>query len=179
MVIGLQPRTNSYPGSFSPSVEATIRPLAKGRVLHLFSGQSLIGDERVDIERPEATINDDVARFITTDTRDWDWVILDPPYGITRCGSKLAQYGIKEAVSGNVGFRRLLMSYFRAHTDNVLWLDHCAPVFRGFRRRQLWLCLPGGFETVRVLSWLERVRTIQEVMPIDDDGARSKEGVRE
>ena len=40
--------------------------------------------------------------------------------------------------------------------DNVLWLDYCAPSIKGFYRKKLWLLLPGGFHTVRVLSWLQK-----------------------
>jgi len=32
----------------------------------------------------------------------------------------------------------------------------CAPLPKGFKRRKLWFLMPGGYHTVRVLSWLER-----------------------
>jgi len=42
------------------------------------------------------------------------------------------------------------------HTENVLWLDQCAPNFGGFGRKKLWVFIPGGWMNVRVLSWLKR-----------------------
>ena len=146
-----------YPGAFTKPVEDILKSHINGRVLHLFSGASLIGDERIDIEHPHATQKLDVKQFIKTDTRDWDWVILDPPYNITRVGIKLKGYGLSGCIASDVIFRRALKSYFQQHVANILWLDICAPMISGFERKKLWLLLPGGFHTVRVLSWLSRV----------------------
>ena len=82
--------------------------------------------------------------------------MLDPPYQIASADTKLNDYGIKSAASSNVVLRRKLKHYFQRHTDNILWLDICAPSIRGFYRKKLWLVLTGGFHTVRVLSWLKR-----------------------
>lgn len=148
--------TGEYPGAFPPKVDIVIRQLVGNRILHLFSGSSLIGEERIDIEHPNATKNMNVKEFIASDDRVWDWIVLDPPYQITRTDAKLNGYGIKGAVSSDVIFRRKLKQYFQKHTDNVLWLDICAPMIKGFYRKKLWLVLTGGFHTVRVLSWLKR-----------------------
>ena len=148
--------TGEYPGAFPPNVGIVIKRLVKGRILHLFSGSSTIGEERIDINHPNATKNVNVKDFIKRDERYWDWVVLDPPYQITRTNTKLNGYGIKGAVSSDVIFRRGLKQYFQRHVDNVLWLDICAPVIKGFKRQKLWLLLPGGFHTVRVLSWLKK-----------------------
>jgi len=148
--------TGEYPGAFPPNVDIVIRRLVSGSVLHLFSGSSSIGEERIDIEHPNATQNMDVRDFITEDIRDWDWVILDPPYEISSAKSKLKDYGIITSLSTNVPLRRVVKRYFQLHAENILWLDICAPIIKGFYRKKLWLYLPGGFHTVRVLSWLKR-----------------------
>ena len=148
--------TGEYPGAFPPKVDTVLRRLVKGRILHLFSGSSLIGDERIDIEHPNATKNMNVKEFIATDNSIWDWVVLDPPYQITKVDVKLAGYGLKGAVASDVIFRRNLKHYFQRHAENILWLDQCAPMIKGFYREKLWLVLTGGFHTVRVLSWLKR-----------------------
>ncbi len=154
--VGMGTNNTGYPGAFPPAIQSLIQSQISGKVLHLFSGSSLIGDERVDIEHPNATLNCDVEVFVREDKRNWDFVILDPPYQITRTDAKLNGYGIKGAISANVDRRRLIKDYLQRHTKNVLWLDQCAPMIKGFRRQKLWLVLPGGFHTVRVLSWLER-----------------------
>ena len=147
---------NNYPGAFATEVDRVIRQAIKGSVLHLYSGTSLIGDVRVDIEHPNATVNCDVEDFVKEDNRLWDFVILDPPYQITRTDVKLNGYGIKGAISANVDRRRLIKEYLQKHTENVLWLDQCAPMIKGFRREKLWLVLPGAFKNVRILSWLQK-----------------------
>jgi len=155
-VLGMGMNTSGYPGAFTKPVQDIIKNTIYGKVLHLYSGSSLIGDERIDIEHQNATKNMNVKEFIAIDKRKWDWVILDPPYQITRSDTKLSGYGIKGVVSSDVIFRRGLKHYFQNHCENILWLDICTPMITGFYRRKLWLLLPGGFHTVRILSWLER-----------------------
>lgn len=147
---------NNYPGAFAVEVDRAIRQTIKGKVLHLYSGTSLIGDVRIDIKHPNATINCDVESFIQEDGEMWDFVILDPPYQITRTDAKLNGYGIKGAISANVKRRRLIKGYLQRHANNVLWLDQCAPMINGFYRKKLWLVLPGAFKNVRILSWLKK-----------------------
>jgi hypothetical protein len=155
-VMGMGFNNSSYPGAFTKPIEDIIRNHIAGTVLHLFSGSSLIGDTRVDINHKNATLNYDVKDFIKTDKEHWDWVILDPPYNITRVGTKLKGYGLSGCVASDVSFRRALKAYFQEHTENVMWLDICAPMVKGFQCEKLWLLLPGGFYTVRVLTWLKR-----------------------
>ena len=147
-----------YPGAFGFNVEWIIRGLVEGSdsVLHLFSGDSKLGHERVDIENKNATVNCDVGDFLEADNRQWEWTVLDPPYAIKSAESKLVGYGNKMALSANVPLRRKVKAYLQKHTENTLWLDLCAPTVKGFYRQKLWLVLPGAFHQVRVLSWLKR-----------------------
>jgi len=154
-VTALGMNKSGYPGAFTEPVKQIVKSVLYGKVLHLYSGASLIGDERVDLEHPNATINCRVEDFIKNDKREWDWVLLDPPYAITR-KAKLEQYAETASLSADVKWRNQIKQWFRVHTDNILWLDYCAPMITGFRREKLWLLLPGGFHNVRVLSWLKR-----------------------
>jgi len=147
---------SGYPGAFTKPVQNIIKSLITSPSLNLYSGSSLIGDVRLDIKHTNATDNINVDEFIKTDIRDWAWVILDPPYQITRTDAKLNGYGIKGAVSSCLQRRRPLKRYLSQHAEDILWLDQCAPMIKGFRREKLWLLLPGGFHNVRVLSWLKR-----------------------
>lgn len=146
---------SDYPGAFTEPVKQIIKSVVYGKVLHIYSGSSLIGDERIDLEHPNATLNMRVEEFMGTDTRDWDWCLLDPPYAITR-RTKLDKYAETASLSADVVWRNTIKQYFREHVDNILWLDYCAPMIRGFCRQKLWLLLPGGYHNVRVLSWLKR-----------------------
>ena len=58
--------------------------------------------------------------------------------------------------------RRALCKYFREHTRNILWLDMCAPLPAGFKRKELWFLFPGGYHTLRILSWLVKVGNRQD-----------------
>jgi len=154
--IGMGTNNTGYPGAFPVAIQSLICGLTFGKVLHLFSGSSRIGDVRVDIEHKNATENCDIREFIENDGAYYNWVVLDPPYAIIRAETKLATYGRAKAISSDVIFRRKLKQYLQRHTDNILWLDFCAPTIKGFYRKKLWLVLPGGFHTVRVLSWLQK-----------------------
>lgn len=147
---------NDYPGAFPREVNRVIKGLVKGEILNLYSGSSKIGSVRIDIDHYNATDHLDVEEFIKNDNRDWGWVILDPPYAITRVDAKLNGYGIKGSIAANVNRRRLIKQYLQNHAENILWLDQCAPMIRGFYRKKLWLVLTGAFKNVRVLSWLKR-----------------------
>ena len=161
--LGLGFNNSNYQGAFTVPVKEVIKKLVSSPCLHLFSGSSLIGDERVDIEHPNSTLKMNVKDFILTDKRDWSWVVLDPPYQITRRNEKLSGYGLSGCVASDVQFRRQLKRYFQTHAENILWLDICAPMIKGFKREKLWLFLPGGFHAVRVLSWLKRISKPMEL----------------
>lgn len=154
-VLGMGMNTSGYIGAFTAPVQSIIKSVIYGKVLHLYSGASLIGNERVDLEHPSATINMRVEEYLRQNGGSWDWALLDPPYAITR-RKKLDQYSLNASLSADVLWRREIKQWFREHTDNVLWLDYCAPMITGFGRKKLWLLLPGGFHNVRVLSWLKR-----------------------
>lgn len=160
-IVGLGNNITGYPGAFTPKVDMILRDILKLHrpcsVLHLFSGVSTIGQERIDIERPEATKRVDVLDFIDKDNRDWDFVILDPPYEIKR-KAKLQVYGRASSVAADVELHRKIEEYFRNHAENILWLDMCAPLPKGFKRLKLWFLFPGGYHTIRILSWLVRDR---------------------
>ena len=160
-ILGLGIAKGNYAGEFTKPVKDIIKYTIKDskRVLHLFSGTSAIGDVRIDIECPQATDRKDVIEFINTDNNYWDFIILDPPYEIKR-KSKLEEYGKTSSVAADVLLRHELMKYFKSHTDNVIWLDVCAPMIGGFIRKKLWFLFPGGFHTIRILSWLTKSQDI-------------------
>lgn len=110
----------------------------------------------VDLECSEATVNIPVEEFILIPGPRWEWVILDPPYKLIRTDI-LKQYAGRQSLTGNTLLRNRLSLYFRARANNVLWLDYCTPMIKGFRRKKIWLCVPiNYYENVRCLTWLKR-----------------------
>lgn len=100
-----------------------------------------------------------VKDFLRVNNQNWDWVLLDPPYNLMK-KNKTREYKIQQPFSADVKLRNLLRNYCIKHTENILWLDYCAPMVKGFRRKKLWLLLPGGFHNVRILSWLTKIDII-------------------
>ena len=149
---------NDYPGAFPSRVEDRIKRLVGSPCLHLFSGTSKIGDVRVDLERPEATCNQDVFDFIARNTAQWKWVIADPPYQIVRANYKLKKYGARKSVGGNIAYQHIIDEFLQYHAENALWFDFVTPCPKGMYREKVWLYLPGGFSWFkpRFLTWLKR-----------------------
>lgn len=147
-----------YNGAFPDNVEKAIRGIVRKPCLNLFSGVSKIGDERIDLSRPEATKNMDVFDFIKENRKEWEWCILDPPYNVHNPNSeqKNRNYSDFTAISCSPPKRKALADFFRRYCKNVVWFDFCAPLPPGFRRKKVWFFFPGGYRTLRVLSWLQR-----------------------
>jgi len=153
-----------YVGQFSPTVEEILKQEIEGygKILHLFSGASRIGEVRVDWDHPNATWHGDIVTFMEQDTEFWSYTILDPPYQIRRAGQKLQAYGRVDSVGGTGAMRIALQKWAPKHTWRLLWLDQCAPLITSFRRVKLWVLLPGGYATLRALSMLENNTVTQK-----------------
>jgi hypothetical protein len=149
-------QNKKYPGAFSPKVDSIIRRIVRSPCLHLFSGTSDIGDVRVDLERPEATNNEDVFEFIKKDNRIWKFVVADPPYEINSPQRHKIDRMYASFTPMNSTRQNQISTWLKNHAENVLWLDLTAPRPKGFYRYKTWLLFPGGWHHVRVLSYLKR-----------------------
>ena len=66
---------------WSEPEERLYAKLCEGKVLHLFSGRSLLGDVRVDIDSPVATHKIDLSQGkLPFKDLEFDTVIADPPW---------------------------------------------------------------------------------------------------
>jgi len=66
---------------WSKKEERLYSKLCIGKVLHLFSGQSLLGDVRVDIDSPLATYHIDLSKGkLPFKNLEFDTIIADPPW---------------------------------------------------------------------------------------------------
>ena len=66
---------------WSKQEERLYAKLCKGRVLHLFSGRSLLGEIRIDIDTPEATMKIDLSKGkLPFEDLEFDTIIADPPW---------------------------------------------------------------------------------------------------
>ena len=72
---------NDWIGGFSPLEINLINKYTKSSILHLFSGSSSIGEIRVDINpKSQATIIDDVFKYIQNNNEKFNTILLDPIY---------------------------------------------------------------------------------------------------
>ncbi len=151
----LSGKKTEFKSAWPLALDRKIRAIAQPPILHLFSGASSLGDERVDLTHPNSTIKQNVFDFIKTDERDWNFVILDPPWQIGK--SKSLDYADSTAISASVPKRQALSRYLMRHADNVLWVDIVCPYIHSFERHAVILCTPiSGWSVVRVLTWLQR-----------------------
>ena len=154
--IGMGTARGTYDGQFTPVVEKIIKYWFNkypGKVLHLFSGASKIGDVRVDIDNPNAHWQMEVETYLKRSQDNFEWILLDPLYLVE--SHDLKGYKISKAFSPNVPARRLFQEWAQKHTKRIIWLDLCAPLPEGFEREKLYFLLPGGYRNVRVLSILK------------------------
>lgn len=161
---GMGTATGKYPGEFTPTVKERIEELLRrssssggGKTLHLFSGESRLGDVRVDLTSGTATHNMDVFDFLSLPIADrwWDAVLLDPPYELSPSKIKNLAYAGWRPLAPSVPLRNKFADWCREHAAHIIWLDVCAPVPSGFRRLYLGTILPGGYHRARLLSWLK------------------------
>ena len=145
-----------YPGGFPSRVIKRIESIIQSPCLHLFSGSSKIGDERIDIAHNNATKNMNVYDFVQEDIRKWKFVVLDPDYHISRKDVKLKVHGLKDHVGGNKLAEKLLAQYFQQNAENILWFDTTSFCFKGFYRNKVYFYLMGASRPIRALTWLKR-----------------------
>ena len=146
-----------YPGAFPPKVAERIRMIAASPCLHFFSGSSKIGDERIDLTHPNATRNMDVFDFCQSDNRDWEFLVLDPPYALSDRNVERMGYAKHDTWLWSSKTRRdILEDYIFAHIRQILWFDTVSPCPRGFYRERTWLYIKGGYTSIRALTWLKR-----------------------
>lgn len=152
--------TGKYPGEFQNNVLKIIQKelaqeLTHGRVLHLFSGSSRIGNVRVDIDNENATDQKDVKDFLKNCEENFDVILLDPPYLVNASDLKQG-YKISRPFSCNIPLRRYFENWAFKHTKKVLWLDVCSPLIKGFERKKVFFFLSGGYRTIRALTILKK-----------------------
>jgi len=151
----------TYAGQFSPAIDKIIKKTISGRTLHLFSGSSLIGDERIDLAHSNATKRMNVFEFIEQNKEEWDFCVLDPPYKSMEGARKLVKstaWAGHKPVSGNTLYRRIMAAFFLKHCKNVLWFDYVTPCPKGFERKKVWFIYNDGYRNVRALSWLVNLK---------------------
>ncbi len=82
-VISVGNGSSDYVGNFTKEENAIIQNYLHGYVFHLFSGNSQIGNCRIDFDNSNATLKSCVFEFLNSikqEVKGVNTVILDPPY---------------------------------------------------------------------------------------------------
>jgi len=104
---------SSQLGGFTENEAAALKQYAEPRALHLFCGQSSIGDVRVDLDlTAKATVRTDVLDYLAAEpAKAFATVIADPPYS-TKYQAEYAVDG-KDFGGNEKNLGRLLKEMYR------------------------------------------------------------------
>jgi hypothetical protein len=146
---------SSYPGNFAKKERDLINKNTFGRVLHLFSGRSLIGDVRIDFSTKEATINDDVFNYLVNCEEKFETVILDPPYNdiFAKKYQKIGNTPNQFIVFANSKKTTELFNLIREKIDpsKIIIKSWNYYVPKGYEDIGSYLCYAGGYRKSTIL----------------------------
>jgi hypothetical protein len=154
-IIKVSNGNNKFPRNFTLEERHIIQSNLKGKVLHLFSGKSIIGDVRIDLAQPEATHNINVFDFLNSNTEYFDTVILDPPYN-----QKFADKYDK--LSGNKGNQLIIFASVEKTSELFKMITAMKPKYiiikswnyyvpKGYVDAGSYLCYAGGYRKSTIL----------------------------
>ena len=151
-----------YPGNFTKREKEIILRLIKehrGKVLHLFSGKSLIGDIRVDYTCKEATHNFNVFDFLREgkNLRYFNIVIIDPPYNerfalkYQKIGLTGKQFVIFAQASKTTELFTLIREKINPYLLIIKSWNYYLPEGFNEERSNAFLCYAGGYRKSTIL----------------------------
>ena len=151
-----------YPGSFTKKEYSWLSQFSKGKILHLFSGSSQLGDIRVDLANLAATINADVFKYLSQPLDHFDTVILDPPYN-----QKFAE---KYAKLSGTDWRKQFIIFAQTEKTTTLFnrLIELSPqriilkswnwyVVKGYYPFKAFVCYAGGYRKPTFFMVMEKL----------------------
>ena len=137
-----------YPGNFTPKEIEIIKRNCIGKVLHLFSGNSRIGDLRVDFSNPNANYKTDVFIFLKIRLKNIGTVIIDAPYN-QKFADKYQKIGNTPKqfiIFANTKKTTLLFNYIDKIDPKIIilksWNYYC---LKRYEIKECYICYPGGY----------------------------------
>ena len=152
--------TADYPGDFTPEEIKIIHRSLSGRALHLFSGCSKIGHVRVDFSCKEATLNQDVFKYLSETKESFDIVILDPPYNkrfadrYQKIGETPDQFIIFANAKKTTELFNLIEKNIKPSKIIMKSWNYYVP--RNFRENKCFVCYAGGYRKPTFLMICDR-----------------------
>lgn len=156
-LINVSIRHHEYYGNFTPQENKIIQFYAFGKILHLFSGKSNIGQYRVDFAF--GNIKDDVFNILPKLDEYFDTIIIDAPYN--------KQAGNKYQKIGNTPEQFIIFASIKKTSElfnHVKRLNPCRIILKswnyyipkGYRLLKGYVCYAGGYRKPTFLLILTR-----------------------
>ena len=149
--------TKEYPGNFTKKENNRIRRHCRGKILHLFSGKSKIGDVLIDYR-----YGIDVFEYLKN-PRYYGTVIIDDPYN--------QRYADKYQKLGNTPEQFIIFAQGEKTTELFDRVREINPkiiimkswnyyIVEGYRLKKGYLCYAGGYRKSTLLLIMKRINTI-------------------
>lgn len=153
--------TSEYPGNFTKKEIQIIKKNIKGKVLHLFSGKSNIGDIRVDFIN--GNIKSDVFLFLGYNQTHFNTILIDAPYNqkfadkYQKLGDTPKQFIIFASVKKTT---ELFDKIIKISPDIIIlksWNYYC---LKGYEIKKCYVCYPGGYRKSTFLIVMKRKQEV-------------------
>ena len=160
---------NKYPGNFTPKEIKIIKKYSKGsRITNLFSGISIIGDNRVDFSNPKANIKCDVFEWLELLSNGYknyykQTVIIDAPYNqrfadkYQKIGNTPKQFIIFANAKDTTKLFNLISKKINPRIIILKSWNYYVP--KGYKLEKGYLCYPGGYRKSTLLLILRKINT--------------------
>ena len=163
-IINVGNGSNQYPGDFTKEENQIILRNCKGKVLHLFSGSSEIGDLRIDFTHKNATHKWDVFEFLEyNNLQDFNTIIIDAPYN-KRFADKYQKIGNTPKqfiIFADTKRTTKLFYYINIINPEIIilksWNYYC---LKRYKIKSCYICYSGGFRKSTFLIIMKREQII-------------------
>lgn len=162
--------TSEYPGNFTKKENQIIKKNAKGRIINLFSGNSKIGNFRIDFSNSNATNNINVFEWLKSLNSSFkiyhnQTVIVDAPYNqkfgdkYQKLGNTQKQFIIFANAKDTTKLFDLISEKINPKTIILKsWNYYC---LKKYEIKECYVCYPGGY---RKSTFLIIMKKKQEVL---------------
>ena len=152
--------SSDYPGNFTKKENNIILKNIKGRSLNIFSGNSKIGDIRIDFYNKHTTLNNDVFNYLKyCKYKSFDTIIIDAPYN-QRFADKYQKIGNTPKqfiIFANAKKTTELFELVKKISPQIIilksWNYYCVA---GYNIKKCYVCYPGGYRKSTFLIVMEK-----------------------
>lgn len=158
-IITIGNNKSNFVGAFVNKEIIIIKEWIKPPCLNLFSGSSLIGEERIDISHENATLNCDVFEYLDLAPNTFNTILIDAPYNkkyeeiYNTHGQKFTNFSI----FANTPKTSLLWKLIsKLSPERIILKSWNYYILRNYDFNDGYLCYPGGYRKPTILLKMTR-----------------------